>query len=260
MSKSKPKEVPVSKPEYQVPSLVELGGAVAEVDEGLAAFNEAMGDVELPEAPGMPLIRIDHKAGVFDLSGSPEEVIEGYVIHYFQTRAWWEKRPEGGKGKPPDCSSSDMLRPSFASPQKQAEACYECQLSTWGSGPQGTGQACKVQTWVFLLNPAFGSPPVRALLLPPSSIRDFIGTQFDSGYLGRAREFHPPGKPRAEKYPRVWSRWTLDKGGDLHYIAHAEPVAVCYDKAEGAALGRLRAEFVPLMEALRGRAAAMGEE
>lgn len=244
-------------PEFQLPSVVAGGGAVAEYDEGLAAFQAEIGDDKLPAAPGLPTIRIDHKAGVFSVAGVPEQHVEGYVLHYFQTRSWWKSRPQEGVHSPPDCWSTDMLRPDSSAPQRQSEACYSCELAQWGSGPQGSGQACRTLTWVFLLNPAFGSPMIRALLLPPSSIRDFLGTQMSPGYVGRAAAYHEPGKPAAKYFPLVWSRWSLEKGGDLHWIATAEPVAVCRDPRETSAIGKARREFLAQMEAMRSRTASV---
>lgn len=238
-----------------LPSIVQLahGTLAAAGDEISNAFGGAIANQQRAEAPGITFIKLDHKTGRFLVNGEPCETVEGYPIHWFQARAYWGKGYKAGEHSPPDCASMDMLKPDQGV-SMQAEACYECPMAAWGSGRDGSGQACKVSTFLFLLNPEFGAPPVAALIAPPSSIRSIVGTGRNPGYLKRAQQVKHQKTGRAAQYHEiVWSRFSLERAGDLHCIIQPEPVMVAETADEARAIAAVRGKLLTEMEALRGR-------
>ncbi len=238
---------------------LETGTLATVTDEVSAAFGAEVANQQRNEAPGVTICRIDHKNGVFLINGEPQETVRGYVVHWFQARAWWEKGYKSGENNPPDCSSMDMLKP-VAGEKVQAASCVECPLSQFGSGRDGNGQACKVTTFLFLLNPEFGNPPIAALLAPPSSIRNIIGSSRSPGYLGRAKHVKNPktGKP-AQFYELVYTEFSLERGGDLHCVLVPEPLTVAPTVDEARAIAAVRGKMLRGMEELRGRVGQLGD-
>ena len=206
---------------------------------------------------GIPIARIDHADHVFLVNGSPEPRIEGYPVFWFQARAWWKDGYRPGANNPPDCWSADMTEPSKGCDKPQSKTCAACAMSKFGSAPVGRGQACKVNTFLFLVNPAFGSPPVLCLILPPSSIRALMGTGRSPGYLQRAKHFKDANGHAAKYYEVVWARFALEKGGDRHDVLLPEPLFVCPNADEKRALAALRGKFMQGMEAMRGEVPVM---
>jgi len=89
---------------FSPPSITGLldGKATGEKDEMIAALEEGLGS-ELPnESFGVPIIRINHKEEAFIVPGGELiPTIEGYPIHHFQMRKWWEKGYKEGDSSPP---------------------------------------------------------------------------------------------------------------------------------------------------------------
>ena len=223
-------------------------------DEVSGAFMAGMQDQERAEVPGIPMIRIDHTGHCFS-GGIQATNFYGFIVHWFQSRAWWKQGYKTGDANPPDCWSPDMHSPSSASQLKQASSCHGCKWAQFGSamGGQARGQACKVNTFLFVVNPEFGSPPVACLILPPSSIRPLMGAGRAAGYLQKAKNFRDPQTGRQAKYYElVWTRFSLEPGGERHDLVRCDPVYVCRSADEARALAELRKQFMQAMEATRG--------
>jgi hypothetical protein len=235
------------------PSIMDLtAGSLSSVsDEITQAFGTAVVGQERNEAPGITIVRIDHKNERFLVSGEPQETVRGYVVHWFQARAWWKQGYKSSENNPPDCSSPDMITPKPGD-NRQAKTCFDCPMSQFGSGRDGSGQACKVTTFLFLLNPEFGNPPVAALLAPPSSIRNVVGTARNPGYLGRAKQVKnaKTGKP-AGFYELVYTEFSLERGGDLHCVITPEPLVVAPSVDEARAIAAVRGQLLKQMNDLR---------
>jgi hypothetical protein len=231
--------MPIAKP----PALVNC-----QQNEMARAFlDEAKGPRETPTC--IPIISIDHKGGLFVLpSGECTEIVEGFPVLYFQTRRFYEKPPQAGqKGTPPDCWSADNIVPHGDSTKKQADACVACPKNVFGTGRDGRSKACGTFTWVFLLNPNFGTPPIGVLVAPPSSIRPLMGNRFSPGYFARCAAKHGV-------YEIVWSRFRLEKQGDtVQYCTLAPEMGGVPDNIEEVRqLSRMRNEFSRMMQAMRG--------
>jgi len=203
-------EMPAGALVVQPPSLLALAN---QPDAVAGAFGEAVAGKPRAEAKAVPIIQIDHENGMFLLSGNPLDGtsgLYGYPVHWFQARAWWPKPPGKGETNPPTCWSADMVKPHLTviGHDRQSESCQTCEKAQFGSSPSGTkGQACRTSTFLFLVNPAFGSPPIAALILPPSSIRPLLGGGRVPGYLQGAKHFRDPTSGRAAMYHElVWTR------------------------------------------------------
>ena len=241
-------------PAVIAPSIVDViaGGHSAAQDEVSAAFGVAVADQQRNEAPGMTLIKLDHKTGKFLINGEPVDSVRGYPIHWFQARAYWSKAFKAGDSSPPDCMSPDGVKP--VGDDVQCDSCFNCPMAQFGSARDDKGQACRVTTFMFLLNPEFGAQPIAALLAPPSSIKSIVGTPRNPGYLARAKQFKnaKTGKP-AGFYELVFTEFTLERGGDVHCVIKPEPMMVAPSVEEARAIAAVRGQALQAMELLRGR-------
>ena len=208
------------------------------------------------ETPGLSTITIDHANACFLLDKNPIERLEGYCVHWFQARAFWAKGYNARDIQPPDCFSNNMIKPDPGVENKIAPDCIRCPKAQFGSAPVGKGQGCKTNTFVFIVNPEFGTPPIAMLILPPSSIKPLLGGR-SPGYVHSARRFKDPKTGKAAGYwELVWTEFRLEPGGDRHCVATPEPRFVCPNKEEAVALANLRKRFMEAMESIRGSAAA----
>jgi len=240
-----PRELVASAPPSQ------LAGSLN--DAAKAFLDESQGDRQVPAS--IPIITVSHREGEFILpSGEVATEISGYPIYYFQTRRWYARSPQPGeKGKPPDCWSPDLLKPSPDALDKQSELCAGCPMSEWGSARDGKSQSCSMQTWLFLINPDFGSPPLGVLVLPPSSIRPLIGTRMQAGYLGRCQA-------KYGVYEIVWTTLRLRQEGDPRQVAYSVIDPVMGEPAEmerARQLSQLRNQFLAMMNSVRGQTASV---
>lgn len=245
---------------FQPPSIVQYRSSAVAMSDVAGAFVEASGETGIDKPSILPLIKIDHKAECFSISGNQFATIEGYVIHHFQTRAWYKNSYVSGSHDPPDCSSSDMLRPSAGCENIQAERCSVCKRAVFGGGATGRGQECKTRTFVFILNPQLFFPAVHCLVLPVSSLVAFCGSQWREGYIQRASQFRGGKENPVGIYQLVWGRFTLERGGDLHSVVSGEPVSICPTAEEGVAIARLRADMMAAFDAMHGVVGTSTEE
>ncbi len=233
------------------PSLLKASPLPAAAQAFLA---EAQG--ERQQVTKVPFVIIDHEEGKFVLpSGELVDSIEGYCISWFQTRRFYQKayRP-GDKGTPPDCWSPDLITPSPSSPDPQAKTCAACPLSQFGSGRDGRGQACSVQTWMFLLNPTFGTPPISVVIAPPSSIRNLMGTKFSGGFFSQAAA-------KGGVFEIVWGIFNLERAaeGSKHVVVAPSLGPVATDMAEVKAISAYRNQFLQVFAEYRGSTPEVSE-
>lgn len=215
------------------------------VNEAAAMFlAEARGRSTAP--PKMPIISIDHKSGVFILpNGESVEHVSGYPIYGFQTRKFYKESYKAGtKGVPPDCWSSNMIEPHLPVRLPQSPDCASCAQSKFGSGRDGRSQACQVQSWIFLLNRAFGTVPIGILIAPPSSIRILMGTKFQAGYFSRA-------EARYGAYQIVHTTFKLQRAGDVHCVLDPVMGPAIQEKDKVAQMIKIHNDFKAAMDAMR---------
>lgn len=215
----------------------------------------AEGPREVPQK--IPLITIDHKTGHFILpSAEVVEEVSGYPVYYFHTRRFYKRAFQSGqRGTPPDCWSSNMVEPHPSALEKQCTMCAACAMNQFGTARDGRGKACSTYTWVFLLNPTFGVPPVAVVVAPPSSLRTLIGTRFQGGYFSQAAARHGV-------YEIVWTTLKLAKPDPsaVHSVIFPEMGEAETDKERVRTLAKIRNQLRPLMDELRMKTPAMQEE
>jgi len=89
--------------------------------------------------------------------------IEGVIVAWKDTRAYWEGL-YGGGNEPPECSSDDCVT-GTGNPGGQ---CAMCPMAEFGS--KGNGQACK-QTRTLLVLVEGRTLPI-AIIVPPTSLKN----------------------------------------------------------------------------------------
>lgn len=111
--------------------------------------------------------------------------LQGIIVHWKDTRAYWRATfEEQGGGTPPDCSSPNAERASGdptppgappGNPQTPTDSdglfiCDACPNAQFGSDPResSNAQACKLVRQLFLLTPGDLLPVVVSL--PPTSV------------------------------------------------------------------------------------------
>lgn len=87
------------------------------------------------------------------LDGEPEtaRTIEGVVIHWKTTRAYWKQAlgEDGAVQSPPDCRSDDGV----VGVGDPGGDCSTCPMNQWESAARGNGKACQENRLLFLLTP-----------------------------------------------------------------------------------------------------------
>ena len=244
-------ETVVNLPEkFQPPSLLALDAAlpVSAAAEAVAGVDEEAGGDRAKPPGGLPIIKIDHSEGRFLLpSGELHDTIEGHIIHWFGTKKWWKDAYKSGEHKPPDCWSANGIEPHASSVLKQAPVCGLCKHNLFGSHRAGTrAKDCADVDWIFLLNPAFGAPPINCLLAGPSSLSILNGGQFKSGLMQQM-------EARFIRYELGWVRLGLEPGGERHYVIVPEILGATTLKEEAKKLGALKHAFKVLMDDMRAQ-------
>jgi hypothetical protein len=153
----------------------------------------------------------------------PVRDFEAIILHWQDTRAYWERGLDQGGGQPPDCSSQDCVH-GVGNP---GGVCQSCPLAQWGSDPKGgRGQACKMKRLLFVLRPENMLPDV--LFVPPTSLKPL-------------RQYFMRLASQATPYWSVRTRFTLagaKNGGGIDYSTINASLA---GRLEGEDLSRVKA-------------------
>ena len=156
-------------------AVVEPGGYLAlqqTPDEVAEIIADNLGGQDLTE---MDLARVKVPSGgattweVPSLGGmEPSKTIQGIVVHFKLTRAYWS--PDSETGTPPTCRSADAIV-GIGTP---GGACKTCPLAEYGTalddkGNPAPGQACNAKEIWFMLRPGSYLPIVVSL--PATSLK-----------------------------------------------------------------------------------------
>jgi len=102
----------------------------------------------------------DGERKVLTRPDDPDEVLQNITLAVVRantkTRVYYAKDfVEGSEGESakPDCHSSDGVVPMADSRSPQAKKCQLCPHAVWGTGKQGTGTACAVNTRLAVVDP-----------------------------------------------------------------------------------------------------------
>lgn len=83
---------------------------------------------------------------------------------------------EEGSGAAPDCYSNDGIRPAPDAKAPQSDTCATCPHAVWGTGKNGVGTACTVNTRLAIVAPellASGEADPTLLRVPAGSRKNF---------------------------------------------------------------------------------------
>ena len=102
----------------------------------------------------------DGERKVLTRPDDPDEVLQNLTLAVARantkSRVFYSKEfEEGSEGEAakPDCHSSDSVSPMPDSRNPQAKKCQLCPHAVWGSGKQGKGTACSVNTRLAVVDP-----------------------------------------------------------------------------------------------------------
>ena len=102
----------------------------------------------------------DGERKVLTRPDDPDEVLQNLTLAVARantkSRVFYSKEfEEGSEGDAakPDCHSSDGVSPTADSRNPQAKKCQLCPHAVWGSGKQGKGTACSVNTRLAVVDP-----------------------------------------------------------------------------------------------------------
>ena len=101
--------------------------------------------------------------------------IEGIILYNHDANAYWPEGSEYDDNTPPQCQSMDGIT-GHGNP---GQNCAACGYNQFGSGPKGSGKACKNMRMLYILRSGEFMP--LQLALPPTSLkpyRDFANMVF----------------------------------------------------------------------------------
>ena len=142
----------------------------------------AINDEVIAGGAGFPVLSIKGKAFTLVKNGErklltraddPEEVLQTLELSVLRantkSRVFYAKSyTEGTEGEAakPDCYSSDGVAPAADARSPQSAKCALCRHSVWGTGKEGKGTQCTVNTRLAVIDPAhLGDENAEAYLL-----------------------------------------------------------------------------------------------
>lgn len=144
----------------------------------LSAIND-----EIVTHAGFPVLSIkgkvftlvkDGERKVLTREDDPDEILQSLTVavarantnsRVFYTKAYSEDDAEAAK---PDCMSNDGVAPSADARTPQAKKCAVCPHAVWGTGKEGKGTACAVNTRLAIVDPESTEAPEPYLLRVPA--------------------------------------------------------------------------------------------
>ncbi len=144
----------------------------------LSAIND-----EIVTHAGFPVLSIkgkvftlvkDGERKVLTREDDPDEILQSLTVavarantnsRVFYAKAYSEDDAEAAK---PDCISNDGVAPSADSRTPQAKKCAVCPHAVWGTGKEGKGTACAVNTRLAIVDPESTEAPEPYLLRVPA--------------------------------------------------------------------------------------------
>lgn len=87
-------------------------------------------------------------------------------------KTYYEKGYQQGDSSPPDCSSSDGVRPDPWVQQPVHPTCRGCPKNAFGTATQGKGKACKDSKRLWVVEPDSIDGTVFALGVPVTSLKE----------------------------------------------------------------------------------------
>ena len=163
---------------------------LANIDD-LAGYAEEINN-EISSGKSFPVLSIKGKTFALRKDGETTPLLKGdgsgeilqsinvaVVRANPNARTYYIKEYEDGDegpGHSPDCYSNDGAKPAADARHPQSDACETCPHAVWGTGKNGTGTACSVNTRLAIVAPELlGTDNVDPTLLrvPAGSRRNF---------------------------------------------------------------------------------------
>lgn len=236
-------------------AIVENGGLARAANEFAAGFDDETGQRDYdPKTMSFPVITIDHDHEHFMIGDVPQEFIEGYPIASASVRKWWATQYNPKNPTAPDCASLNGIVPVPDAANKQSDSCAACQHDVWGSSQTGEGKACRTETLIFILNPRISETGISVLVVPPTSIKPWLGTPFSRGYWETAKLTPAPNGQPIGRTQLVWTQFRLSKSEAKHCVLAPEAIRTAATVDEVRAIGafiKMQNEAVGKFTALR---------
>lgn len=86
-------------------------------------------------------------------------------------KTYYEKGYQSGDSSPPDCGSSDGIRPDAWVQNRQNDVCRTCRWNQFKSAPNGKGKACKDSKRLWIALPEDIEGTVFAMGVPVTSLK-----------------------------------------------------------------------------------------
>ncbi len=156
---------------FQFPAPADQDVDTADLNEDLAGLGMSLPRVKIPGG-GVPQFKMPSED-----PNDPAYVgeIEGVILYNHAANAYWPEGSEYDDSTPPQCQSLDGVT-GHGDPGLLCETCGHNQF---GSGPKGSGKACKNMRMLYILRSGEFMP--LQLALPPTSLkpyRDFANMAF----------------------------------------------------------------------------------
>jgi len=201
------------------------GGALTqEMPPDLADFFDPKKNMDTVETLTIPVVKIAHQNQMFDFGEGTDPVrrFKARAIAQRRRNAFWidSDRDDDAPSVPPDCASSDGIKPDFGE-KKQSATCALCPKNVFGSDDNGRGKACKNMISLALRIEEDGGLLPKRLEIPPSSIRSF--SSFLTGLTDRRLPL-----------PLVVTEFSLEKkaiGQQVFSVIKATPLSVVEDRS-----------------------------
>lgn len=128
---------------------------------------------------GFIIIKVKNGAQRFKIGDEDDlhATVGGVIVHFAQTRTFWEKSyGQGGGNQEPDCRSNDGITPDPQSPKVQCNNCAACSHNKWETDEEGNrGKKCRESLTLFIWHPTAEKPfMLRASTMNRKSVADFI--------------------------------------------------------------------------------------
>ena len=266
----------------QLPAYLQNKAALSVINSDVATFS-GFGVLSI-KGKVFTLVKDKQKKVMMRLD-EPDEVLQSINLtvvranknaRVFYAKAYSEDDAEGGASKMPDCYSGDGNAPAADAKDPQAKKCQLCPHAVWGTGNQGKGTACSVNTRLAVVDPDNVGEPLllrvpagsRANFADACKVADSRGLPYNSvvfkvGFDPAAPSpkltFKPIGLAAEEAYAKISAMYESDEIKDIvGLLPHAPRAAAVEDDTPELTADELDAalETKKAMDTAKAKAAA----
>lgn len=237
----------------QLPAYLQNKAALAVINSDVSSFS-SFGVLSI-KGKVFTLVKDKQKKVMMRLD-DPDEVLQNINLivaranknaRVFYAKAYSEDDAEGGPAKMPDCYSGDGTAPAADAKDPQSKKCAICPHAVWGTGNQGKGTACSVNTRLAVVDPDNVGEPLllrvpagsRANFSDACKVADSRGLPynavvfkvgFDPAAPSPKLTFKPIGLAGDEAYAKISAMYETDEIKDIvGLLPHAPRAAAAED-------------------------------